>query len=58
VELQGWNPLFFPQEDYGVPHTYELVVVVHPGALSGRTDERAFLAGLAAHVRNTVAVVL
>jgi len=48
VDLQGRNPLFFPQEEYGVPNTYELVVVAHQGMLNGRLGEvRAFLAGLA-----------
>lgn len=48
VELQGQETVFFPQEEYGVPDTYELVVVAHPGMLDGRAGEvRAFLAGLA-----------
>lgn len=36
VELLGYTPVFFPQEDYGVPNTYELLFVVHPDLLSQR----------------------
>ncbi|MCR4391780.1 MAG: ABC transporter substrate-binding protein [Candidatus Acetothermia bacterium] len=48
VELLGRAPVFFPQEEYGVPDTYELVVVAHPALLQERPGAvRAFLAALA-----------
>ncbi|MBC7317940.1 ABC transporter substrate-binding protein [Candidatus Bipolaricaulota bacterium] len=34
VALLGYSPVFFPQEDYGVPNTYELLFVVHPDLLA------------------------
>ncbi len=44
VELLGKNPVFFPQEDYGVPNTYELLFVVHPALLAEEEGAvRAFL---------------
>lgn len=39
VELMGREPVFFPQEDYGVPNTYELLFVVHPALLEERGEE-------------------
>jgi len=39
VELLGYHPVFFPQEDYGVPNTYELLFVTHPDFLRGKEDE-------------------
>ncbi len=48
VEQEGFHPVFFPQEDYGVPNTYELLVVTHPKLLALRAQElRLFLQGLA-----------
>ncbi len=48
AELQGFTPVFFPQEDYGVPNTYELVFVVHPELLGKRPAEvRAVLRAIA-----------
>ncbi|MCS7240112.1 MAG: ABC transporter substrate-binding protein [Candidatus Bipolaricaulota bacterium] len=39
VELLGFTPVFFAQEDYGVPNTYELLFVVHPDTLTQRLPE-------------------
>ncbi len=48
VELLGHDPVFFPQEDYGVPNTYELLFVVHPELLRERPEElRAVLRAVA-----------
>ncbi len=44
MELLGKDPLFFPQEDYGVPDTYELVFVARPDRIRARAEEfKAFL---------------
>lgn len=44
AEMQGGDPVFFPQEEYCVPETYELLLVVHPDLIEERTTElRAFL---------------
>lgn len=48
VELLGHKPVFFPQEDYGVPNTYELLFIVPPELLGERLDEiRAALRAVA-----------
>lgn len=48
VALLGHDPVFFPQEDYGVPNTYELLFVVHPELLRERAEEvRAVLRAVA-----------
>jgi putative hydroxymethylpyrimidine transport system substrate-binding protein len=48
VELQGADPVFFPQEEYCIPPTYDIVLVAHPDLVSERADDlRAFLGGLA-----------
>lgn len=48
VELLGYAPVFFPQEDYGVPNTYELLFVVHPELLHEKPEEvRAVLRAVA-----------
>lgn len=39
VELLGYTPIFFAQEDYGVPNTYELLFVVHQDTLTKRLAE-------------------
>ncbi len=39
VALLGYTPVFFPQEDYGVPNTYELLFIVHPDLLAERLWE-------------------
>lgn len=48
MALLGYTPIFFAQEDYGVPNTYELLFVAHPGLLSQRLAEvRAVLRAIA-----------
>ena len=48
VELQGREPVFFAQEEHGVPETYDLIAVANVTLLSSRRAElRAFVAGLA-----------
>ena len=37
----GYDPIFFPQESFCVPTTYELILVVHPELLEERNDEAA-----------------
>ncbi len=55
VAQEGFHPVFFPQEDYGVPNTYELLVVAHPRLVQTRTEElRLFLRGLAQGIAWTV----
>jgi putative hydroxymethylpyrimidine transport system substrate-binding protein len=45
--LLGREPIFFPEEDYGVPDTYEILLVVNPQRLQDRpTVFRRFLRGL------------
>lgn len=39
VELLGYHPIFFPQEAYGVPNTYELLFVTHPDFLLEKGSE-------------------
>jgi putative hydroxymethylpyrimidine transport system substrate-binding protein len=39
VAILGYTPVFFAQEDYGVPNTYELLFVVHPDLLEKRLGE-------------------
>ncbi|MCS7217244.1 MAG: ABC transporter substrate-binding protein [Candidatus Bipolaricaulota bacterium] len=54
VELLGHSPVFFPQEDYGVPNTYELLFVVHPALLEERPEAvRAVLRAVARGVAFT-----
>jgi len=36
LELLGHEPVFFPQEAYGVPDTYDLLIVGHPETLASR----------------------
>lgn len=48
VELLGQRPLFFPQEEHGIPDTYELIVIVHPAFLRAHLPcVRGFLRALA-----------
>ncbi len=55
VELFGFTPIFFAQEAYGVPNTYELVFIVHPDLLVERLPElRAVLRALARGLSHTV----
>ena len=47
LEELGYEPVFFPQEDYCVPTTYEILLVSHPGFVSERrTEAAAFLRAL------------
>lgn len=48
VALLGHEPVFFPQEDYGVPDTSEIILVTNPQLIKERPEIlRAFIAGLA-----------
>ena len=54
AELEGGEPVFFPQEDYCIPATYELILVVHPDLIAERAaDLRAFLRTLARGTERT-----
>jgi putative hydroxymethylpyrimidine transport system substrate-binding protein len=54
AELEGGEPVYFPQEDYCIPATYELILVVHPDLIAERaTDLRAFLRALARGIERT-----
>ncbi len=54
AELSDFTPRFFPQEEHGVPDTYELLFIVHPQVLRERGEEvRAVLRALAEAVRRT-----
>ena len=56
AELEGGEPVFFPQEDHCIPATYELILVVHPDQLADRgADLRAFLRALARGIERTTA---
>ncbi len=53
-EIAARQPVFFAQEDYGVPKTYELVFVANSDLASERRAEiAAFLDGVTASVRAT-----
>ena len=41
LEELGYEPVFFPQEDYCVPTTYEILLVSHPEFISERSEEAA-----------------
>jgi putative hydroxymethylpyrimidine transport system substrate-binding protein len=48
VELQGAQSVFFPQEDFCIPQTYDIILVANPSLVEERSgDLRAFLDGLA-----------
>jgi len=52
--LEGGDPVFFPQEAYCIPETYELIFVVHPDLIAERGEElAAFLRALAGGVERT-----
>jgi putative hydroxymethylpyrimidine transport system substrate-binding protein len=54
VGLVGREPVFFAQEDFCVPETYDLLFVVHPDlVLERRADLAAFLDAVAESVRLT-----
>ncbi len=55
IELLGKEIVFFPQEDYGVPDTYELVIIAHPALVTERPAAvRGFLAGLSRGIAYTL----
>ncbi len=54
VEGAGRTPVFFPQEEHGVPDTYELLFVAHPATVRERGEEvRAVLRAVAEAIRRT-----
>jgi putative hydroxymethylpyrimidine transport system substrate-binding protein len=56
IEELGYEPVFFPQEDYCVPTTYEILLVAHPDFLSGRgLEAAAFLRALVQAIDWTIA---
>jgi len=56
LEELGYEPVFFPQEDYCVPTTYEILLVSHPEFVSGRGAEAAaFLRALIRGIEWTIA---
>ena len=55
AELEGADPIFFPQEEHCIPETYELVFVAHPDLVAERGDDlAAFLRGVARGIERTV----
>jgi len=56
LEELGYQPAFFPQEDYCVPTTYEILLVSHPEFVSEREPEAAaFLRALVRAIDWTIA---
>ena len=54
AELEGGDPVFFPQEDYCIPATYELILAVHPDLIAERGEELSvFLRALARGIEQT-----
>ena len=54
AELEGRDPIFFPQEAYCIPATYELILVVHPDLVADRGEELAvFLRALSRGIERT-----
>jgi putative hydroxymethylpyrimidine transport system substrate-binding protein len=54
VELLGQQTTFFPQEDHGIPDTYDILIVCHPELMVERDAElQTFLAILARGVEQT-----
>ena len=54
VELLGHEPIYFPQEDYGVPSTYEILLVINPELVETRPNAlQALVAGLARGIAYT-----
>ena len=54
VALLGHEPSYFPQEEYGVPDTYEILLTVNPALLETRPKAlRALVAGLAKGIAYT-----
>jgi len=56
LEELGYEPVFFPQEDYCVPATYEILLVSHPAFISERCEEAAaFIRALVRAIDWTIA---
>lgn len=56
LEELGYEPVFFPQEDYCVPMTYELLLVAHPDFVVERKEAAAgFLRALNRGIDWTIA---
>ena len=56
IEELGYEPVFFPQEDYCVPMTYEILLVAHPDFVADRGAEAAaFLRALVRAINWTIA---
>lgn len=56
LEELGYNPIFFPQEDFCVPTTYEIILVAHPAFLEERSDDaERFVRALARAIEWTIA---
>ncbi len=54
IELQGAEPIFFPQEEYCIPATYDIILVAHPSVIEKReSDLRALLDALSEAVAYT-----
>ena len=54
AELEGGDPVFFPQEGFCIPATYELILVVHPDLIEERGEDlSAFLRALARGIDQT-----
>lgn len=54
VELRNEEPVFFPQEAYCVPETFDIILVVHPDLIAEREPElRAFLEALSEAIART-----
>lgn len=41
IERLGYTPVFFSQEDFCIPATYEIIFVSHPAFVSDRSEEAA-----------------
>ncbi len=56
AELEGRDPVFFPQEAYCVPSTLELIWVAHPSVVDRQSEElAAFLDAVAQGIARTIA---
>jgi len=54
AELEGEDPIFFPQEEHCIPETYELILVVHRDLVAERGEELSeFLHALAEGIERT-----
>ena len=56
AERLGFSPVFFPQEDFCIPDTYEIILVSHPDFIDTRSaDAAGFMRALARAIDWTVA---